>query len=266
MEILDKEQNNLNEQNEMFKEWESKHKRGRIFGGLIFFVIGLVFLAREFGVDFPHWLFSWKILLIVIGLYVGIKHQFRNIAWLILIGIGATFLLEDFYPVFNFSKIIWPIIIMLVGLKLTIKPSHKRHKQYGKMWQQKQQWKEAANNWEQRASSEDYLEINCVFGSIKKNFISKNFKGGEINCVFSGSEVNLTNADFEDKVELEVNIVFGGASLIVPSNWEVRSELTAVLGGVEDKRVVNNDFTNAQTKVLILRGTAVFGGIEIKNF
>jgi predicted membrane protein len=263
MEIVNKEQK---EQEETFKSWEANQRRGRVFGGFIFFTIGFLFLAREFGVDFPYWLLSWKTLLIVIGLYVGVKNQFRNLSWIILIGIGSAFLLEDFFPDFELGNFIWPIVIMIVGLVLILKPNHRRGERFHRKWQQNYQWRNAANEWHEKKNSDDYLEINTVFGTIKKNFISKKFSGGEINCVFSSCEVNLMNADFEEKAELEINIVFGGARLIVPANWEVRSELTAVLGGVDDKRTIQKDFGISETKLLVLRGTAVFGGIEIKNF
>jgi len=52
--------------------------------------------------------------------------------------------------------------------------------------------------------------------------------------------------------------------IIVPAHWEVRSEVTAMFAGFEDKRqqpaITNPD------KVLILDGTSIFGGIELKNF
>jgi len=56
----------------------------------------------------------------------------------------------------------------------------------------------------------------------------------------------------------------GGTKIIVPSHWEVRSEVNAIFAGFEDKRqqpaVVNLE------KILIIDGTSIFGGIELKNF
>ncbi len=64
---------------------------------------------------------------------------------------------------------------------------------------------------------------------------------------------------------LEVNNVFGGAKLIVPSNWNVKNEVTAVFGGIEDKRTISTGSADA-TKIMILKGACVFGGIEITNY
>ena len=111
----------------------------------------------------------------------------------------------------------------------------------------------------------EYIEINAVFGSANKLVLSKNFKGGEVNSFMGGAEINLLQADIKQPVHLEINTVFGGTKLIVPANWNVKNSITAVLGGLEDKR--NPNIANPDpNKILILKGACVFGGIEIKNF
>ena len=92
---------------------------------------------------------------------------------------------------------------------------------------------------------------------------SKNLRGGEIVAVFGGAEVNLTQADFYNRIEIEVVQIFGGTKLVVPANWEVRSEAVALFGGIEDKRM---PMAPSPDKVLVLKGTTIFGGIEIKSF
>jgi predicted membrane protein len=94
--------------------------------------------------------------------------------------------------------------------------------------------------------------------------LSKNFKGGEVVCVFAGSEINLTQADFGNTVKIEVVAIFGGTKLIVPANWEIRAETTTILGGIDDKRDPAG-MANA-TKVVILEGVVICGGIEISSY
>ena len=53
----------------------------------------------------------------------------------------------------------------------------------------------------------------------------------------------------------------GGSKLTLPANWLVKTEVTSIMGGVEDKRFVDTD--SDPSKVLILKGTAIMGGIEI---
>jgi hypothetical protein len=72
-------------------------------------------------------------------------------------------------------------------------------------------------------------------------------------------------ADMQHSASLEVNNIFGGTKLIVPSNWDIKNEVTAVFGGIEDKRNIAAGIVDPG-KILVLNGTCVFGGIEITNY
>jgi len=113
-------------------------------------------------------------------------------------------------------------------------------------------------------SSDDFIETTSIFSGVHKKVVSKNFKGGDVTTVLGGSEIDLSQADFTGTIRLEVTQVMGGTKVIVPPHWEVRSEITAVLAGFEDKRQ-QPAITNPE-KVLIINGTSILGGIELKNY
>ncbi|HEY0610067.1 MAG TPA: LiaF domain-containing protein, partial [Chitinophaga sp.] len=117
----------------------------------------------------------------------------------------------------------------------------------------------------QGGSSDDLVNALAVFGGDNRVVLSKNFQGGDITSIFGGSEVNFTQADFTGTVVVEATAVFGGIELIVPANWEVKMEVNTIFGGVEDKRPVELMGPNPD-KMLVIRGTCVFGGIEIKSY
>lgn len=249
--------------NEMYQQWDRNHRRGKMFGGALIILIGSLFLAREMGYFIPHWVFSWKTLLITIGLFVGFKHGFRGFGWLVPIFIGSTFLLRDHYHMYQFSHYLFPIAVIVIGLWVLLRP-HRSNRHRMRKFNRHVKWKRDFK-FESSGDVDDYIDASAVFGSLNKNIISKNFKGGEVSSVFGGAEINLTQADITGTVELEVNAVFGGTKLIVPSNWEVNSKLDSVFGSVEDKRAIYKDVTPSG-KILVLKGAAVFGGIEIKSF
>lgn len=252
---------------EIWDNIERTRNRGRMIGGVLIVIIGLLFLGREMGLPIPGWLFTWQMLLIAIGIYTGLKHSFRNFSWFVLILVGGAFLLRDFYPHLAIGQYIWPVAIILVGIALIFKPKSKFCRNDNiphRFSRRKYRDKERMSAGE--VSGEDYIDISAIFGGVVKNIISKDFKGGEVSAVFGGVELNMSQADFEGKVELEINAIFGGASLILPPHWEVQSELAAVLGSVEDKRPLHKDHSGGDKKILILRGSAVFGGIEIKSY
>jgi hypothetical protein len=66
----------------------------------------------------------------------------------------------------------------------------------------------------------------------------------------------------EGRHQLECVNIFGGSSMIVPSDWNIVVEVVSIFGGFADKRVPT---VVDPTKTLIIKGVAIFGGGEIKN-
>ncbi|HEV2478675.1 MAG TPA: LiaF domain-containing protein, partial [Puia sp.] len=113
-------------------------------------------------------------------------------------------------------------------------------------------------------TSEDYIDTTSIFGGVHKKVVSKNFRGGDIVTFLGGSEIDLSQAEIIGTARLDVTQVMGGTKIIVPAHWEVRSEVTALFAGFEDKR--QQPATINPEKVLIIDGTSIFGGIELKNY
>jgi hypothetical protein len=270
----------IKQEEDMMKEWEKTHRRGRIMGGLLVITAGSLFLAREMGEAIPQWVFSWKMLLIAIGLHVAVKHRFRKFFWLPFVLVGSIFLItQDLAPQLAMSKYLWPAAIILIGLAIIFKPRNKCNPHHYHRWK-RHQWKHrnwndhTEKHWEQKrfqyseeaGTPEDYINADIVFSGVKKNIISKDFKGGKINVVFGGAEINLSQSDIQGKAEIEISQVFAGIKLIVPANWKIKSELETIMAGLEDKRNVQNDVVGESDKILVLKGSIVFGGIEIKSY
>lgn len=280
MELQDKDR-------EMDANWtqiEKTHKRGKIMGGLLITAIGSLFLAKELGAEIPAWLLSWKMLLIGLGIVTGIKHKFRHPGWILLIAVGAVFLMNDMYPEMHMKPFLWPVLLIVIGLCIIFKPhrknwQHRHKKQYmRKYWHHQHHHQFNCDmpgnpaffghekQERERANGDDYIDSTACFGGVKKNIVSKKFRGGDVTNIFGGTEINLMQADIEDKANLEITQVFGGTKLIVPAHWEIKSEIVAILGTVEDKRPVNPTVGSEPTKVLVLVGTTVLGGIEIRSY
>ena len=242
---------------------------GRIWAGLFLLLVGGVLLLDQMGFPLPDWLFSWHILLIALGVFIGLRHRFRGAAWLIMIAIGSVYLIQDYYPDVNLHRFIWPGILIFVGLLIILRP--RRHA-YSGQWREewdKHRWSMRYNTTvgstsREDFSADDYIDTTSIFGGVHKKIVSKNFKGGDITTMLGGTEIDLTQADFTGTIKLDVTQIMGGTKIIVPPHWEVRSEVTAVFAGFEDKRqqpaITNPD------KVLIIDGTSIFGGIELKNY
>lgn len=227
------------------------HRRSRRIIGLFFILAGLLIIARKSGMDIPRWIFSWEVLLIAIGLVIGIKHNFRQGGWMIVMLVGLVFLLDDIFPLSSFRPYFFPAVFVIIGLYMIFKPGGPGNRVSGDAGHPED-------------VGEDRLDATAIFGSVKRNIISQKFRGGQVTSVFGESVINMMQADIQGVAVLQTTQVLGSTKLMVPGNWEVRSEVTAILGGVEDKRF--NPATTNSEKVLVIRGTALLGGLEINSF
>jgi len=104
---------------------ESKNENrnnGRLWSGLIIVAVGLLFLARELDFDLPHWIFSWKMVIVGIGLYIGAKQSFKPGGWMIAVAIGTIFIADEYIDEVYLKPYIIPAAIIAVGLYVIFKP------------------------------------------------------------------------------------------------------------------------------------------------
>lgn len=244
----------------------------RVWSGLIILVIGLVFFLRNFGVDLPHWLISWPMFLIVIGLFIGFKRNFCGGGWLIMVVIGTYFTLMDIGD-FSFNKFFFPLAFIGLGLFFIFKP--KRNKTLKDNYNNNPGSAPDISNPQVGASEplvgngkiedNDVIDSVNVFGGSHQKVYSKNFKGGDVIAIFGGCELNLTQSDFQDTIVIDVVAIFGGVKIIIPPTWVVKSEVVAIFGGMDDKRAIS-PLGDESRKVIIIKGVALFGGVEVRNF
>ncbi len=272
---------------------------GKIVAGLIIVAVGVIFLLRQMGYYFPQWLFSWPMILIVIGLINGAKTGFRHFVWFILVGLGIAFLLDQMYPVYHITRYAWPLFIIGAGLFMILN----RNRSWPDRATRRQHWQNRRERFVQNTNANaatpldttepiaytqqqeqplyapdnastvntanqntEFVEITAVLGGIKRNILSKNVTGADITAFMGGAELNFTQADINGRVIIDMTLIMGGCKLIVPSNWQVISEITAIMGGIDDKRNIMPTTNAANSKVLILKGVALMGGIEITSY
>ncbi|RYY10196.1 MAG: hypothetical protein EOO04_37265 [Chitinophagaceae bacterium] len=247
--------------------WESRKERqghGHVWTGLFLLVIGGIALVKSFGIPVPVWLFSWQMLLIAIGLFIGFRKGFRDGGWFVPILVGGIFLVNEYVMHGNLQRHMWPLILIILGIVFILRP---KKGSWQKSCEKKSPYMNADTIPISDAvhSQDDVIDSTCIFSGSKKVILSKNFKGGDIVNVFGGSEIDLMQADINGTAILEVTAIFGGATLIVPSNWAIKSEAVTIFGGISDKRKFAA-LAEPSTKTLVLKGTLIFGGMEIKSY
>ncbi|PTQ99430.1 cell wall-active antibiotic response 4TMS protein YvqF [Mucilaginibacter yixingensis] len=268
-------------------------RNGKVFAGLIILVLGCLLLLKNL-LDFfiPDWLISGHMFLLVLGLYFGVRHNFRSPVWVILTIIGGFGVLDDIVPHIHLDRAIFPMIIIAIGLWILVgrkrrwnnyeNPFHDRFTkhEFTNPYQgsfntgepnataegAQQQQQQAGQAWSAGnfRTSDDYLDAVSVFGGTKKTILSKDFKGGEIVNIFGGTELDFTMADINGTVVIEVVQLFGGIKMIIPPHWQVVSDVAAVFSSVDDKRRTNVPLST--DKILVIKGTSIFAGIDIRSF
>lgn len=218
--------------------------------GIAVVAFGLALLLRNMGLLSPSLrgiIFSWEMLLIVIG-FINLFDRGR-VFGIILMAVGAFFLLgHNLALPFEFHHVFWPSLIILFGLFLIT--GTRRRIRFG--------------HYKGDSVDSDMIDLTAIFSGTKRVVTTQNFRGGRVSAIFGGVEVDLMNAKLaEGNNVLEVSSIFGGSAFIVPSSWNVKVEVNPILGGVDDKGARGEtDFS----RTLIIRGSAVFGGCEIKRY
>lgn len=274
---------------------KSNNDGGLIFGFIIL-GLGVLLLLRKIGFFYPDWLLSWPMILIVIGLVVSVKHQFKSFFGFIMLFLGVYFLLErEFYFDFGLENYLLPLGLIALGIYLiTQKQKEKRIMENVQKQMRNKQFKSSpldssdSSSAEAQAGSDesksntsdgakknfqgisgisynDRVNIDAIFSGVNKRVLSKKFEGGKLTAAFGGIDLDLTQADFSGTVYLQIDVIFGGTKILVPPHWDVRVEITNIAAGVEDKRMYSQTEVDPE-KVLVLRGTCFFGGLEIRSF
>lgn len=238
---------------------EKSANRKKIPFGILLIAVGVFLLLRNFNLiqlEIPAYVFTWKMLLVAIGVLVLLFKQ-KWVKGLTLISVGAYFLIPDLLGIALPSfHTIWPIILVFVGLMMLFKKQDCKDR--------KGPWKE---KWFQKKNTNmDVLDASAIMGGDSKQVSSYDFKGGKINAILGGLELDLTNCTLsKEPCILDVTIVMGGVELIVPHEWNIVSELKPIMGGIEDTAVNKPDMYVDPAARVILRGTVVMGGMEIKR-
>ncbi len=226
-----------------------------LWTGVVILCIGVLILLHRIGVYIPDWIFTWEFILIAIGVSIGVRRGFRDMTAVIMIFIGLLFLArhEGFIP-FSLSKFIWPVAIIVAGILIIVRP--KRSFRWGGRIYTGMDTGENVDN--------DFLDSVAIFWGARRNVLSKNFKKGEVVNIFGGTELNFTQADITETAVIDVVAIFGGVKIIVPPDWDVRINLVHIFGGTDDKRSVQPSLNNK--KVLMLTGTVIFGGVDVRSY
>ena len=235
------------------KSQDKSNPNNRAIFGIFLILFGCLLVLKNLNFipdELRYVIFSWPGLLLGLGALFFFGKEDKTTGIVLMI-VGGSFMMPIIFDwSFNWRGLFWPVIMIAVGVVVIRK-------------------RNACEGYHRSdvGGDSDYIDELNVFGGGEKLINNKNFRGGKVTCVFGGSELNLSNADLAEGTNvIDVFAMFGGCVFVVPSDWDVKVEVTAIMGGVSDKRVATTNYIVETKKELIIRGIVLMGGCEIKSY
>lgn len=244
-----------------------------LFVGLLFIIVGLLYACTaldifDFSIFFPGW---WTLFIIVPCIYALTRKNEDKTGPVIGLVIGICFLLnaQDFDFHIEFFPMLLAIVCLLIGWKLIFPNKKKEHKQVEFTYNSESGEKEVVidgvkydNTYSK--SSGGYVNASAILGGKDIRVDNECFTGADICVVMGAVDLNLRNAIISEDVYINVSAVMGGIDIYVPANVRVVTDgCSTVMGGID----VNTSYANfhaADTPKVIITGSCVMGGIDIK--
>ena len=217
--------------------------------GLLCLSLGGIWLADTIGAlpwQMSEYIFSWRFLLVVIGVFIIVKDS-RSVFGILVLATGLVSTTTYFWDLpEGWEDFLPPVALMVVGLVLLLRPNRAKMPKLD-------------------TSDDNVLNRATVFGSYNNKVTSVLFKGGYLTSVFGSNHIDLSKAHLgKDEVVMQCTSVFGSTVLIVPESWEIKLETTNVLGSTEDKRFIT-DRVIEKEGTLIVSGLSLFGSLVVKE-
>lgn len=253
------------------------YKSGRIGFAILLVLTGFIFLGLNSGLIpgiYRPVLISWQMLLIVIGIWQMIKGHFFNGTLTALFGVFFIIpkivrAFPDAFPGIsdNFTALYWPFLLIAAGilalLSVFFRPKWYERYHYRRIKSHRYNHYKHYHDYHYSNIHDKFSKSN-VFSSGEHIVLDPEFKGGEINSVFGNTLIDLRKTNLQEgNTFLEINVVFGGVTIVVPESWYIELHVDTVFGGLEDKRFSINNLDTS--KKLIIEGSCVFGGGELRN-
>lgn len=225
---------------------------GQLVFGLAAILFGVVFLLDNMDViDGRLYVRFWPLFLIAFGVVrllqprAGGTGRFVGSMFII---IGAIFLLRTLGLTELGFRDLWPLILVLIGGSL--------------IWGSTSRTRAIAGDGAP-ADATSAVTGFAVLGAFERSVNTQDFRGGELTAIMGGCELDLRQADIKGAEAVITMFAFwGGIKIKVPHTWSVSLQGFPILGGFEDK---SRPPSVPGAKLLIVKGTAIMGGIEITN-
>lgn len=214
--------------------------------GICVILFGLALTLDQLNIPHASFLVKlWPAILIALGATKLRQREGFSGGGFILVLVGAYLLVANFSPN-GLADALWPMILVGIGIYLVMKSARRVPTR-------------------NPLDGEAFVEATSIFSGCRRQPQGgQPFKGGNLTAIFGGLELDLRSAEpSPEPVTVDVFVLFGGGELRVPPGWAVDVRTTSIFGGVDNK--VYDTPTQAGAPRLVLTGTVLFGGFEVRH-
>ena len=216
--------------------------------GLIVILIGVIFTLDNLDIiDAGNFIRYWPVLLVVYGisrLTQPAGTSGRLTGWITII-IGSLMLLNRLDVIAFRWHDWWPLFLILIGGSLLFRSLGRQ--------------KPSTPN----ADADSMVNLFALFGGVERTNGSQDFRGGDLTAVMGGCNLDLRRASMADgQATIDIFALWGGIEIKVPEDWSVSLQAFPIMGGIDDR---THPPVGGSKKMLIVKGHAIMGGVEIKN-
>lgn len=239
---------------------------GRAVAGAVLVLLGILFTLDNFGVVEAREIFRfWPLFIVGVGVVAFVRGKLpeQKVAGALIVAFGAALLLRSLGVIPRFRlREIWPLFLVFGGGLLVWGSLRSREQAEARALSGAGGGAGGAG-----ASGGGRLNAFAVMGGGERIVRGPDFSGGEVTAIMGGFEIDLRQAGMAgDTAEVEVFTLWGGVDIKVPEDWNVSLEAVPILGGISNSaRSGGAPGAGGPRKTLVIRGTVIMGGVEIKN-
>lgn len=231
-----------------------------ILAGFLFLIDNLGWIDLEMHVHF------WPFVLMVVGASILAQAPRRGsgaaFAGIFMMLFGAVSLLKGLGLIYISWKVIFPVGLIGLGVVMVLRARRRNAAStVDAMADIDNPDRTSFLNVSEGETGERVLDLTAVLGGFQRKVTTQDFRGGDLTSIMGGVDLDMRTASLNGSAVLNVFALMGGISIKVPTDWTVELEGTPILGGFDEKTMQPKD----ASKRLLVRGTAIMGGVEIRN-
>ena len=234
-----------------------KFNFSNIIWGIVLVAAGVIFALNALDItDIDIFFKGWWTLFIIIPCTINLFTE-RDIAgnlFGIALGVFLFLCARDILDYSMIWKLLLPAFVVIIGLKMLIKGIFGR-----KDWDDDDDDDDDDGDETLDREGKPPHTANAIFSSHRINYDGMVFHSAELNVIFGGAQLDLRKAIIEGDCKVRANSIFGGITVLVPDNVNVRVSSSNIFGGCSNK---TTEHPGAHT--IYVTSNSIFGGTSIK--